>query len=68
MQETITIGTEIFAVNPTDIILDGTRVVPGAPAVTVDGEVISADASGDLFARSTEILAGHPILLQLPLL
>ena len=44
IQETITIGTEIFAINPTDIILDGTRVVPGAPAVTVDGEVISAGA------------------------
>ena len=58
VSETITISTDTFVINPTYIVLDGTTVVPDAPTVTVDGEAISADASEDLFAGGTQMLAG----------
>ena len=58
--ETITISTELFTINPTNIVLDSTTIFPGSAAVTILGEVISADSSGDLFVDSTEILSGVP--------
>ena len=49
--ETITISTELFVVNPTDIVLDSTTIFPDSAAVTILGEIVSADSSGDLFVE-----------------
>ena len=35
VSETITISTDTFVINPTNIVLDGTTVVPDAPVVTL---------------------------------
>ena len=42
---------DVFVLNLTAIALRVTPFLPGAPAVTVNGEAISADASGDFVRR-----------------
>ena len=54
---TITIASQIFVVNPANIILDGTTVQPGSAGISVDGQVVSADAPNDLFVDGSEVLA-----------
>ncbi|KAK3169934.1 hypothetical protein OEA41_009318 [Lepraria neglecta] len=56
--KTITIGTTTYAVNPTNIIIDGNIVKPGAPPLTLNGAAISEGTSSILFADGTKILAG----------
>lgn len=54
---TITIASQIFVVNPANIILDGTTVQPGSAGISVHGQVVSADAPNDLFVDGSEVLA-----------
>lgn len=54
---TITIAGEIFVVDPADIVLDGTTVQPASAGISIDGQVVSADAANDLFVDGTEMLA-----------
>ena len=57
---TITISTDTFVVNPTNIVIDGNTVAPGILPLAVDGAIISADASGNLFADGTTTLTATP--------
>lgn len=56
---TITIGGQIFVVDPANYVLDGTTVRPGSAGISIDGQVVSADAAHDLFVDGREIL-GEP--------
>ena len=56
---TITIASEIFVVDPANIVLDSTTIQPGAAGVSVDGQIVSADAAYDLYVDGSEILAGQ---------
>ena len=44
-------------VDPADVVLDGTTVQPASAGISIDGQVVSADAANDLFVDGTEILA-----------
>ncbi|MCJ1276050.1 hypothetical protein MMC21_003855 [Puttea exsequens] len=52
----VTIGHDVFEVDPANLVLNKATVRPGAGLVTVDGYIISADSARDLFADGTEIL------------
>lgn len=56
--ETIIIASEEFAINPAHVILGGTTVSAGGPAVTVDGAVVFEDGSDDVFVNGVEVLTG----------
>ena len=46
--------------NPRNIVIDGNTVVPGIPPLTVDGAILSADPSRNLFADGTTTLTATP--------
>ncbi|MCJ1275962.1 hypothetical protein MMC21_003767 [Puttea exsequens] len=52
----VTVGNDVFEVDPANIILNGATVRPGSGLVTVDGHIFFADSARDLFADGTEIL------------
>lgn len=54
---TITIAGQIFVVDPANLVLDSTTIQPGSAGISIDGQVVSADAAHDLFVDGTEILA-----------
>ena len=56
--ETIVIASEVFAINPANIILGGTTVSAGGPAVTVDGAIVFEDGNDDVFVNDIEVLKG----------
>ncbi|CAF9924084.1 hypothetical protein IMSHALPRED_006093 [Imshaugia aleurites] len=58
-EATIKIANEIFVVDPTNIVLDSTTIQAGAAGVSVDGQIVSADAAYDLYVDGSEILAGQ---------
>ena len=55
--ETITIAGHISEVDPADVIIDGTIVQPASAGISIDGQIVSADAANNLFVDGTEILA-----------
>ncbi|CAF9941410.1 hypothetical protein IMSHALPRED_002561 [Imshaugia aleurites] len=58
--ETITIASARFVVNPTIYILNGTTIAPGSAAVSIDAQFVSADSANDLFVDGVEVLTGYP--------
>ena len=60
VSDTITIGSGIFTINPTNIVIDGTTIAPGAAAVTIDGKPVGADPEGDLYVGSAEVMSAPP--------
>ena len=46
--------------NPRNIVIEGNTVVPGIPPLTVDGAILSADPSRNLFADGTTTLTATP--------
>ena len=56
LQDTITISSHIFVVNPTHVVLNGKTVSPGGSPIKVDGETISADPQNDLFVNGVEVI------------
>lgn len=56
--ETISIASQQFVINPADIILHGTTVSAGGPAVTFDGDVVYEDGNEDIFVNGVEVLTG----------
>ncbi len=55
-QETITISSQVFVVNPTHVVLNGKTVSPGGSPIKVDGETVSADPNNDLFVNGVEVI------------
>ena len=55
-QETITISSQLFVVNPTRVVLNSTTVSPGGSPIEVDGETVSADPHNDLFVNGVEVI------------
>ena len=64
--QTISIGTEEFVVDPNNVILDGTTISAGAPAVTVNSEPVSMHVADDLFVGPIEVLTGHAAIVDGP--
>ena len=62
--QTISIGTEEFVVDPSNVILDGTTISAGGPAVTVNNEPVSMDVADDLFVGPIEVLTGHTAIVD----
>lgn len=60
--ETITIASEQFVVDPANYILDSTTVLPGSAGVSIDGQIVSADPANDLFVNGVQVLTGYPAL------
>lgn len=58
-EETITIASAKFVVNPTIYIFNGTTIAPGSAAVSIDGHLVSADSANNLFVDGTEILTRY---------
>lgn len=58
--ETISIKSKKVVVDPADIVLGGTTVSAGGPAVTIGGDVVFEDRHEDLFANGVEVLTGSP--------
>lgn len=58
--ETINIASKTFAVDPADIVLGGTTVSAGGPAVTIGGAIVFEDRHEDLFVNGVEVLTGSP--------
>ena len=56
-QATVTIAGQVFIVDPADIILDRTTIEPGSAGISINDQIVSADAAHDLFVDGTEILA-----------
>lgn len=56
--ETISIASERFVVDPTNIVLGSTTVSAAGPAVTIDGVVVFEDSNKDLFVDGVEVLTG----------
>ncbi|MCJ1279286.1 hypothetical protein MMC21_007110 [Puttea exsequens] len=54
--ETITIATERFVIDPENIVLHSSTLLPGSQGVLIDGQVVSIDAQNDLFVDGTEII------------
>ena len=50
-----TIGSEVFTPNPTAILMDGIKVTPGGPGVTIAGTQVSLDSSGLIVIGSSTI-------------
>lgn len=59
--ETITIASAQFVVDPSEYILDSTTIAPGSAGVSIDGQVVSADPANDLFVNGVEVLTGHRV-------
>ena len=55
-QETITISSQIFVVNPTHVVLNNKTVLPSGSPVKVNGETVSADIHNDLFVNGLEVI------------
>ena len=55
-QETITISSQIFVVNPTHVILNNKTVFPSGSPIKVNGETVSADTHNDLFVNGLEVI------------
>ena len=55
-QETITISSQLFVVNPTHVVLNNQTVSPSGSPVQVNGETVSADAHNDLFVNGVEVI------------
>ena len=55
-QETITISSQVFVVNPTHVVLNSQTVSPGGSPIEVDGETVSADSHNDLFVNGVEVI------------
>lgn len=45
-------------INPKDIVLAGTIVSAGGPAVTIDGTLVSEDKDEDVYVNGIEIFTG----------
>ncbi|KAK0515879.1 hypothetical protein JMJ35_001913 [Cladonia borealis] len=59
---TITVASQVFIVNPTNVVLNSTTIAPGSSAVTIGGEAVSADVNHDLFIGNSEIITGESVL------
>lgn len=55
-QETITISSQLFVVNPIRVVLNSTTVSSGGSSIEVDGEIVSADSHNDLFVNGVEVI------------
>ena len=62
LSDTITISSQLFIVNPTNVVLNSTTIAPGSAAVTIDGETVSADVNNDLFIGNSEIITAESVL------
>ncbi|KAL9635614.1 MAG: hypothetical protein Q9164_003343 [Protoblastenia rupestris] len=51
-------GGEVFTAQPTGFVVDGTTVLPGGAAATVDGEVVSLGTNGNLHVGSETVMLG----------
>lgn len=56
LQDTITIASHIYVVNPTHVVLNSKTVSPGGSPIEVDGETVSADPRNDLFVNGVEVI------------
>ena len=56
---TVTIGTNVYAVDPTNIAISSHTIFPGGPSATVDGEASSEDVSHDLMAAVSTVYEFH---------
>ena len=56
--ETISIASQQYVINPANIVLAGTSVSVGGPAVTIAGAVVSEDKDEDVFVDGIEVLTG----------
>ncbi|KAL8788413.1 MAG: hypothetical protein Q9195_007292 [Heterodermia aff. obscurata] len=55
-QETITISSQVFVVDPTAVVLNSKTVSPGGAPVEVNGVAVSADLDNDLFINGAEVI------------
>ena len=55
-QETITISSQIFVVNPTHVVLNNKTVLPSGSPIKINGETVSADTHNDLFVNGLEVI------------
>ena len=55
-QETVTIASQIFVVNPTHVVLNNKTVSPSGSPIKVNGETVSADTHNDLFVNGIEVI------------
>ena len=62
LSDTIIISSQVFIVNPTNVVLNSTTIAPGSAAVTIGGEAVSADANNDLFIGNSEIITAESVL------
>ena len=54
--ETITISSQVFVVNPTNIVLESKTISPGGFPVEINGVTVSADLKDDLFTNGVEVI------------
>ena len=62
LSDAITISSQVFIVNRTDVVLNSTTISPGSPAATIGGETVSADVNNDLFIGNSEIITAKSVL------
>ena len=55
-QETITIASQIFVVNPTHVVLNNKTVFPSGSPIKINGETVSANTHNDLFVDGFEVI------------
>ena len=56
LQETITISSQVFVVDPTHVVLNNKTVSPSGSPIRVNGVTVSADAHNDLFVNGIEVV------------
>lgn len=61
---TISIASTPFVIDPAHIVLAGTTVSAGGPAVTIDGVIVSEDSEEDVFVDGVEVLTGSIGIVQ----
>ncbi len=56
---TVTAGTNVYTINPTNIVLTSQKIAPGEPPMTVNGEPMSEDVSHNSIAAGSTIYEFH---------
>lgn len=55
---TVSVASKPYVIDPADIVLAGTTLSAGGPAVTIDGALVSEDRDEDIFVDGIEVFTG----------